>query len=137
MEDQTSPDQLREAFRGIAKNKVCVIVMLSFLPSLLTDLTAFQPHSPSSRSWICASHIFQQHRSITCARRCRRWVRVRGVMGVVPPVMGRKVWRRRRSSIMRGLLMRFFSRSTLVRFPFTSIVYRTCRAFFLGSILVL
>jgi hypothetical protein len=41
MEDQTSPDQLREAFRGIAKNKVCVVVvLLSFLLpfwSLLTD----------------------------------------------------------------------------------------------------
>ena len=125
MEDQTSPDQLREAFRGIAKNKVCVVVSSFLLPFSLTNLTVLQPHSPSSRSWICASHIFRQHRSITCARRCRQWVRVRRIMGAVPPVMGRKVWRRRRNSIMRGLLMRFFSRSTLFRFTFTSIVHRT------------
>lgn len=66
-EDQTSPDQLREAFRGIAKDKV------SGAPHFLLSRPCAEPslRSRLSRSWICGLRTYHLRRLNTCAKPCR------------------------------------------------------------------
>lgn len=54
-EDQTSPEQLREAFRGIAGDKVRVLQKI-YQPCLRPSLTAFRSHL--SLSSICGLRNF-------------------------------------------------------------------------------
>lgn len=64
-EDQTSPEQLREAFRGIAADKVSIILPPS------TDGCLISMRSHSSLSWTCGWPSYRRPQSSICGRRCR------------------------------------------------------------------
>jgi hypothetical protein len=64
-EDQTSPEQLRESFRGIATDKVCCCAKVLLLLTV-------RMRSHSLLSWTCGLHICPSRPSITCGRLCRR-----------------------------------------------------------------